>query len=577
MPIVYADPLKGRPREASRIPAPTRDVLMEQFSQTFEENPIAAGKRFYELRQQERNGTPIAADKARQQLRASGMESELQVDDAGITQEALDTLMERKRVELRRRDILSRAQGGVGETVGRFGVAAATTLADPLSAGLNFVPVVGQAKYARWLGAAGGAAGRVGVRAAVGAAEGAVGAAIVEPLIYASRTAEQADYDAVDSLLNVAFGGFTGTAMHTTVGTLGEVLSRSRAAPVSPAARPSAATTAASMSPSDFQAAVRAAVGQAAEGRAVDVDSVVRAATRVPDEERLIQRQVNQLLETREGQMRAIVEGNEGLAVRLRGADDTEVRLANAIAGRDADAAIIAESIAAQVDAEARRLVGADHANAYAIKRSREQGSEGTVFEKWRVRAGEIVGERRRLASERVAEANKLIASLREVTERLNRVRNAETELERIRYSKQAAKTIDDLVDALPSDAQAGFLRRIQSGRESGDVRARGSALRDEAQPTVTEQPVDNEVAETIARAEEVLAREPETGTPTENALEMATEEAALAEADLKALSERLGVDLKDDAYDAVNEAVKASERWAKTAELATVCLMRGG
>jgi hypothetical protein len=534
MPIVYADPLKGRPREPYRVPSPTRDVLMEQFSQTYEENPILSTHRFYDLRRQERNGTPIAADKAREQLRARGLESELKVDDAGITQEALDTLMERKRVELRRRDILSRAQGGAAETVGRFGVAAATTLADPLSAGLNFVPVVGQAKYARWLGAAGGAAGRVGVRAAVGAAEGAVGAAIVEPLIYASRTAEQADYDAVDSLMNVAFGGFTGTAMHTTVGTLGEVFSRARATPASPAARPSAATMAASMSPSDFQATVRAAVGQATEGRAVDVDSVVRAATRVPDEERLIRRQVGEVLAQRESDLLTRTQDQDALLTEVGGdVGNYTAELQRSVELRDT------------IAREIRQLPQGDPKRAELI-RQQEQ-------------------------------AQRLVDSRQQAVDRINRVRAAENDLEQLRYARKDAKTLDDLVEALPTDMQAGFRRRIQMGRESGDVRARGSALRDEAPPTVSEQPVDNEVAETIARAEEVLAREPETGTPTENALEMATEEAALAEADLKALSERLGVELKDDAYDAVNEAVKASERWAKTAELATVCLTRGG
>lgn len=575
MPIVYADPLKGRPREPYRIPAPTSAVLNEQFAQTFEENPIAATKRFYELRQQERNGTPLDAPTARERLRAAGLESELKVDDAGITAEALDTLMERKRTELRRRDIFSRAQGGPTELLGRFGIAAATTLADPISAGLNFVPIVGQARYARWLSSAGSLAGRVGVRAGVGAVEGAVGAALAEPFIYASRTAEQADYDAVDSLMNVAFGGFTGTAMHTTVGTLGEVFSRARTS-ASPAARTSAAATAAAMTPSDFQATVRAAVGQAVEGRAIDVDPVVRAATRMPEEERLIASQVQQMLSNREGLLRAIIEGPEGRAAALRG-DDFSESLTRATAARDEDARLIAGDFDSQVKAEAERLAKADNANAYALQRRRDAGQTDAIFGKWKERARENVTSARERAAERIEQANQLISRLKADAQRLSGLRSAESDLSAMMTAMGSARTLDDLVDALPSDMQAGFRRRIDAGRASGDVRARGSALRDDVAAVSSGQPVDNEVAQAVTHAEEVLAREPDAGTPTENALEMATAEAALAEADLKALGERLGVELKDEGYEAVQEAVKNSERWAKTAELATICLMRGG
>ena len=159
MPIIYNDPLRGRPRESGRIPAPTSAVLMEQFAQSFEENPIAAGKWWYELEQQKRSGTRIDAASARQQIKDAGMETDLTVDDAGITQEALETLIWRKKVEKRRQDTFARAQGGFGEGAARLGVSVATTLADPISAGLNFVPVVGQARYARWLNSARGIAG----------------------------------------------------------------------------------------------------------------------------------------------------------------------------------------------------------------------------------------------------------------------------------------------------------------------------------------------------------------------------------------------------------------------------------
>lgn len=576
MPIVYADPLRGRAREAARIPSTTSDVLTEQFAQSFEENPIAAGSRWLALANQKNTGPRLDANTARQRIKEAGLEGSLTVDDAGITPQALDTLMERKRIERRRQDIFARAEGGFLQGAGRLGVAAATTLADPVSAGLNFVPIVGQARYARWLGQAGSLAGRVGVRAGVGAAEGAAGAAIVEPLIYGSRRAEQADYDATDSLLNVAFGGILGTGMHTTVGTLGEVLSKS-AGRAGPTPVGGASATAQAMKPADFQATVRAAVGQASEGRPVDVAGIVQAATRVPDEERLITRQVREMLAQRESSLRGVAEGPEGMAVGLRG-DDVSERLARAIAGRDEDARLLAVDAMTQIQDEARRLAMADNANADAIRRARDAGGEDPIFQKWRSSAEANVTTARTRAAERIGQANKLVADLQKDMERLRRVRSAESELTGMRQAMQAAKTLDDLIEALPTDMQTGFKRRVAIGREAGDVRSRGERLADEQPFEEPSSAPDTERADVAAYAEETLAREPATKvSTTEDMVTAIKEEETLATQQLTELYNRLGRELKSAEYDEIIQAAKDSERWARTAELATVCLVRGG
>lgn len=224
MPYLYPDTLQGDPRNAFTVPSSRREVLTEQFAVSFEENPIMAASRYLDLREDERTGQKLSADTARAKLKDAGMENDLTVSDAGITDAALTTLMERKQTEKRRQEIFARAEGGFIEGAQRFGIAAATTLADPLSAGLNFVPIVGQVRYARWLAEAGSSAGRVGVRAAVGTAEGVAGASLAEVPVYAMRTQEQSDYDMTDSLLNVAFGGVVGAGLHSTVGTAGEIL-----------------------------------------------------------------------------------------------------------------------------------------------------------------------------------------------------------------------------------------------------------------------------------------------------------------------------------------------------------------
>ena len=85
------------------------------------------------------------------------------------------------------------------------------------------------------------------------------------------------------------------------------------------------------------------------------------------------------------------------------------------------------------------------------------------------------------------------------------------------------------------------------------------------------------DVAKASEHAAKVLARETDTGTPTADALKMATEEASLAQSDLKAVADRLGLESEDAELRDVLDAANNSERWAKAAELATICLTRGG
>lgn len=86
----------------------------------------------------------------------------------------------------------------------------------------------------------------------------------------------------------------------------------------------------------------------------------------------------------------------------------------------------------------------------------------------------------------------------------------------------------------------------------------------------------DHEVRSAIEHAETTLAREVKSGT--EAHLKAAEEEADLAVAEATELTKRLGVDMKEDAdFAAVMEGVDKAERWARVAELATVCLVRGG
>jgi predicted N-acetyltransferase YhbS len=225
MPYIYEDKAEGSPFTADALTVRSGRVLEEQFAQSFEENPIAAVYRWAELTKAKNTGPKLKKEQAEDILNLGGLQGQLEIDNEGISHEALKTLMSRKRVELRRAETFARARGGVAEWTARLGVALGTTLVDPTNVGLAFVPIVGQARYAAGLKGASGALGRMGVRAKYGAIEGTVGAAVVEPFIYGSRTAEQYDYDAVDSLMNATFGTVFGAALHPTIGGFGDLAS----------------------------------------------------------------------------------------------------------------------------------------------------------------------------------------------------------------------------------------------------------------------------------------------------------------------------------------------------------------
>jgi hypothetical protein len=225
MPYTWA-PFQRRDQiSLSEIPSTDEEVREETFAQAFEENPIELFLR-YNTRRQLETGldlfgrrhkgvvTQLSADQANTMAKEAGLPLSYKTR---TSKEAVELDIERKRTELRRQEIFARSQGGVALGAQRLAIAIGTTLADPVSAALNFVPVVGQTRYAKWLGGA-TRLGRVGIRAGVGAAEGLAGAAIYEPILYSAKRAEQADYDAGDSLLNLSLGTLLGAGIHTVGG-----------------------------------------------------------------------------------------------------------------------------------------------------------------------------------------------------------------------------------------------------------------------------------------------------------------------------------------------------------------------
>ena len=161
----------------------------------------------------------LSLDEQTRIIKDSGLEGHVKAQE-GYNAEALNIVMDRKRDELDRS--LTREKAPAWMVPFGFAAGLGVSFLDPINIASSFVPVVGEQRVMRMLASASGAGGRAAVRAGVGAVEGAVGAAMVEPLVYLSKTQQQADYGMTDSLLNIAFGSVMGGAMHPATGAWGD-------------------------------------------------------------------------------------------------------------------------------------------------------------------------------------------------------------------------------------------------------------------------------------------------------------------------------------------------------------------
>lgn len=306
----------------SDIEAPLSEVVSAQAKQAWTENPSVAAWRMWSGR--DREDDKISFDQARAMVSEAGLDGQLEVSSMSTpSRQAIELLIERKKDELKRADIMSRGPSGGLAATAQLGTAFAVTMLDPVNIGVSFVPIAGEAKWAKAAQASKSALTRAAGRFGVGAIEGAVGAAAVEPIIYASKQMEQADYDVGDSFMNVAFGTVFGGGLHTTFGAIGDAFKSFKAPERLPtrdaeiradAARSADLARSVEFEPSrepagapdeigkiaddavaarsageigdaqkianvlplnEAEAVYRAAIGQAADGRPIDVEDIV--------------------------------------------------------------------------------------------------------------------------------------------------------------------------------------------------------------------------------------------------------------------------------------------------------------
>lgn len=276
----------------------------------------------------------ISKEAADEELKARGFE--LDVPSKGMRREEFDLLIGLKQEEANVQFTLNRAPRGFGPAALRFGTHLGVTMLDPVNIASAFLPVVGQARYARMLKQASSGLGRAGVRARVGAVEGAAGAAVVEPIVYGQARAEQADYGMADVLSNIAVGTVLGGGLHMGAGAVADAFrrgrSRAEAEPNGPLA-----DKVATYSRENRDAILRAALGQELSGRAVNVDDFVNHidATEAiaPSSLASARRQVTQEWhEVMRGQLRS--DGEARLSSAEREAVEQEIRAVEQDLGR---------------------------------------------------------------------------------------------------------------------------------------------------------------------------------------------------------------------------------------------------
>ena len=203
------------------------EALGATYEETINFNPTTRVISSYKIAQAknqsiDEGATPINKDELNKEYAELGLYFE---NDE--YQSVVDIMVDQKKEERERQSIIERGpqgswnpfSGGFYVGAAKLGVGIFGSFLDPINIGASFIPVFGQARFAKL-------AARTTLpkaRAVRGAVEGSFGAAVVEPIVYASAKQVQADYGIVDSFMNISFGTVLGTGLHVGAGKLKDI------------------------------------------------------------------------------------------------------------------------------------------------------------------------------------------------------------------------------------------------------------------------------------------------------------------------------------------------------------------
>lgn len=224
MPLFLRDEL-GSPTAVENLPPTTAEVFALEFSGTLADNPLTRAMGVYDTQVMENHAASPQMTREEVSALAAEKGTNLQeIPETGYKRKTAEYLIERQRAKAERRALLSSARDNFITNAARFSGGLAGSFLDPINIASGFVPVVSQAKYLSLLKGASSGAGRFAIRAGVGAVEGAAGAALVEPLNYATARQLHDDYTLADSAVNLMFGTAMGSTMHSVGGFIGDRL-----------------------------------------------------------------------------------------------------------------------------------------------------------------------------------------------------------------------------------------------------------------------------------------------------------------------------------------------------------------
>lgn len=169
-------------------------------------------------------------------------------------------LNQRKKEEIQFNYVLSKAEGW--QAAKGFGIELSMALLDPVGLMIGAAtPPIGSASI---LGKLGWTGSKTATRAVQGGLSGFYGSALVEPMIYSAATQEQADYRAIDSLMNVTFGTIVGGGLHVVGGKI--------------------ADTVKGFNRKRHISALRTAINQVNNGENVEVAPIIHGANQAPEQ-----------------------------------------------------------------------------------------------------------------------------------------------------------------------------------------------------------------------------------------------------------------------------------------------------
>lgn len=237
-------------------PSSFSDDMGAAFSESFARAPMMAFGRMYEMSYAELDED--SPDMTSEEWKESPYYREGLTFPDGVNESVARITADRKDDERQRQDVINRAPSGLVRSGSRLAVEFGAQMADPLNIASAFVPVVGHNRFMSWAATMGGP---TKARIVTGAVEGVVGATMIEPIVYAASKQEQADYGMYESLTAVVAGAVLGSALHTGLGKVGDILG------ISPYAR---------------QKAFEASVGTTVRDRVNGADRVIKAAEPLP-------------------------------------------------------------------------------------------------------------------------------------------------------------------------------------------------------------------------------------------------------------------------------------------------------